>query len=565
MGKAFVYNMANKDAPDSLTTMNLVFGIFMDGTLNNKDNTGLRLKREEDEKTRGGTARWKDAPLLRFIADVASSSHKNDYTNIARMWLWCRSSYRIYVEGPGTVSGGPDAADGYLFGSGTTGIRAKVREACERLAAVVSRIRNQAGNKNKRIDTLTIDVFGFSRGAAAARNLLYEINVKGPYRPHKTPAGKESDLPVARLKAAVRRPDAEAGNELRDADGLEIDKLLLTDGMLPGMGHLGYCLLKSGMPTDELKNVRLAVRFVGLYDTVLAYYNDRDAANESTIKDSPLLVKTLKHLQRGGFDHSPAKLKLNDLGFYRKLVHFTAADEHRKNFALSRIGSSDRVTERSFPGSHSDIGGGYEEGIEENELESSLHFPNGYLDALQQTLIQSTWFRSDQLTMANQARHALSAGLIPRKICSKRLVRKEYSYIMLHLMQDYCKAHLGSMLLADLRKTFSLKGHTVLEQASSILATNQTAGANTDGAWSIFETARTARGLLKPLSGLKDAHYQRNEPNFASHFPVISSGAATEKEEKEVLKAIRNTYLHWSSSRTGWGMEPEQNRKRTIH
>lgn len=43
-----------------------------------------------------------------------------------------------------------------------------------------------------------------------------------------------------------------------------------------------------------------------------------------------------------------------------KTVHLVAADEYRKNFALTRVEPSDKkVVELILPGAHSDIGGGY--------------------------------------------------------------------------------------------------------------------------------------------------------------------------------------------------------------
>lgn len=89
-------------------------------------------------------------------------------------------SLRIYVEGIGTQSGEEDSALGYAMGRGATGVRNCVQRAFTMIGAAIGRAK--AGNPSGEITSLTFDVFGFSRGAAAARHFANEV-VKGKQGP----------------------------------------------------------------------------------------------------------------------------------------------------------------------------------------------------------------------------------------------------------------------------------------------------------------------------------------------------------------------------------------------
>ena len=71
---------------DNQEPIDLTVGVFFDGTLNSKYNT-----------------KW------RFVKDESiDDSYKNDYTNVVKLWRAYKSdnitTYKVYVEGPGTVS-----------------------------------------------------------------------------------------------------------------------------------------------------------------------------------------------------------------------------------------------------------------------------------------------------------------------------------------------------------------------------------------------------------------------------------------------------------------------------
>lgn len=173
-------------------------GVFFDGTGNNKFNTESRLEYEKDnikygplrnreayiyqqrlneeksgKKTKGVIFKYEE-PI-----DIADS-YSNYYSNVAILFKHYETQKdqdelkgKVYVEGIGTSMYDDDPLPGKAFGAGKTGIPERVKEACQDLADKIKELANE-----KKIESLKIDVFGFSRGAAAARHFVNEISKK---------------------------------------------------------------------------------------------------------------------------------------------------------------------------------------------------------------------------------------------------------------------------------------------------------------------------------------------------------------------------------------------------
>ena len=118
-------------------------------------------------------------------------------------------SFSVYAPGAGSKTGAPDSLEGMTTGLGETGVTEQVKngftEVAERIAILVN---------ERPIAKLTVDLFGFSRGGAAARHAANEI-------------AKGSD------------------------------------------GELGQSLAAMGIQWPE----RVTIRFVGLFDTVAGIVN----------------------------------------------------------------------------------------------------------------------------------------------------------------------------------------------------------------------------------------------------------------------------------------------------
>jgi len=150
--------------------------VFFDGTKNNRTNTDLLnvLKKEAEDNGKTLT----DKALYKFAK--TGSSYTNDYTNVSKMERYIeitndkeyQKKMAIYIEGPGTEDKGGDKLVGYAFGMGRSGISRKVKKGI--LKAVEKILANRDGDTDVIVEKLTIDVFGFSRGAAAARYFIHK-------------------------------------------------------------------------------------------------------------------------------------------------------------------------------------------------------------------------------------------------------------------------------------------------------------------------------------------------------------------------------------------------------
>jgi hypothetical protein len=140
----------------------LEIGFFFDGTSNNRENS------RQKEKGR------------RPLFSEAYGSFGNDESNVALLYELYRTGAAppspagsvtresVYKEGIGTQAGWADVAMGTAEGTGGTGVHARVQGALKTLKTLVGR--------PDAWDDIVIDVFGFSRGAAAARHFVNCVN-----------------------------------------------------------------------------------------------------------------------------------------------------------------------------------------------------------------------------------------------------------------------------------------------------------------------------------------------------------------------------------------------------
>ncbi|MDG5498352.1 DUF2235 domain-containing protein [Marinobacter sp. BGYM27] len=162
--------------------LHLEVGLFLDGTLNNAGN--IEIFNQEVEQTCLAPRRRgeiDDAECEKRLALMMGGSYGNAITNVHKLWTLYEEQDKetettktvglgIYVPGVGTSTGKDDSLIGMATGTGDTGITTQVEVALDDVARLAS---NSAGRNT--IDTLTLDIFGFSRGAAAARHAVNEI------------------------------------------------------------------------------------------------------------------------------------------------------------------------------------------------------------------------------------------------------------------------------------------------------------------------------------------------------------------------------------------------------
>jgi hypothetical protein len=160
------------------TGIPVTIAIFFDGTGNNRNNVAQRhivqkhLQQEDGIRHSGSFEKYgrkKDGSLT-------NSSYAASYSNVSileRLNIKREAANRdisVYVEGIGTTDDKGDDTPGSAFGKGKTGVKSKVERGVMLLAQKIEKILDEQNNAY--VNQITIDVFGFSRGATAARHFV---------------------------------------------------------------------------------------------------------------------------------------------------------------------------------------------------------------------------------------------------------------------------------------------------------------------------------------------------------------------------------------------------------
>lgn len=154
--------------------INIRIGVFFDGTQNNRANTKAGGKEPGHSRTQA------EKNAYEKHSNKDDDSYMNDLSNVARKEYWYKEDKnnnvaKIYIDGIATEDLKADVDDltnhkGVGYGAGYTGITAKVEKCCKSIRLKVFELKGDF-----EINTIILDVFGFSRGAAAARNFVYEV------------------------------------------------------------------------------------------------------------------------------------------------------------------------------------------------------------------------------------------------------------------------------------------------------------------------------------------------------------------------------------------------------
>lgn len=168
----------------------LTIGVFFDGTGNNSSNSTERQNACSGEhfglsSAEAESAQTQCVKLKLGHSGTAAGSHLGYYTNVH--WLFTlyndeltaasgSGQEAIYIEGIGTENGEGDSAYGMMSGRGDTGVVSKTDKA---VGAVVTAIQDYLSKhpaaRASIIKKLQFDIFGFSRGAAAARHFANRV------------------------------------------------------------------------------------------------------------------------------------------------------------------------------------------------------------------------------------------------------------------------------------------------------------------------------------------------------------------------------------------------------
>lgn len=142
----------------------LDIGMFFDGTLNNRYNTMSKSRSDGSYQN----ALSNPALLYPLYKNGSLYNERSSCGGIARAF---RS---IYVEGPGSTRGEEDDSQGFMFGQGRqSGVEARVLSGFKQMVNQIALI----GGPPK-LEKVVLDVFGFSRGAAAARHFVNSVRAR---------------------------------------------------------------------------------------------------------------------------------------------------------------------------------------------------------------------------------------------------------------------------------------------------------------------------------------------------------------------------------------------------
>jgi len=406
------------DPNDDRKKINIRVGVFFDGTLNNSTNISQRLLSAQDDDLTP-EEREVAANLKRNASDQdieaakttyaeygepgADNSYEGYYTNVVKLDRYVNTkkgktkgyeiTLKTYIEGSGTLDKEDDIQNGFAFAMGKSGVPAKVAKGIEN---VVQLINDAQKNKKEVIELLTLDVFGFSRGAAGARKFIND--------------------------ALFGRRFVLAGGSLGGPDP--------STSIRAQLARAGYTISSPGAKTG------VKICFAGLFDTVSTY-------GVGVLIDE---------------DDNVDALSLNAVFHAEETLHLTAADEHRYHFSLTDIKSAGGRGKQVFlPGVHSDIGGGYRDMAKEDQpILGSIGLKNAFLlqscdigpkeaEADEKTLIAAGWYRKDEVTLENHDYYFTSPGMekshVPPQLVERRVekversgIRNTYSTIPLQIM-----------------------------------------------------------------------------------------------------------------------------------
>lgn len=171
-------------------SITITIGIFFDGTGNNVDNINFRLnncKPSDFNISDKDAASFNEVCLKKKGVDgFITDSYMGYYTNVHWLHLLYKkdrgvaeqdleAQIAVYISGIGTTSGDSDSALGLGIGTDKTGVIGKTDDAIELMQNEIRNFINSNKDTHFAIEKIRYDIFGFSRGAAAARHFSNRV------------------------------------------------------------------------------------------------------------------------------------------------------------------------------------------------------------------------------------------------------------------------------------------------------------------------------------------------------------------------------------------------------
>lgn len=490
---------------DSLATdIDITLNIFFDGTQNNKTNT----------------AEGKN----HVASNHEDDSYTNDYSNVARGYDSINTTIfnqvSVYVEGIATEDlKKDDVVPDVAMGMGSRGIVAKVTKACVEAGKALKILY-----KDKKIDEIKVNVFGFSRGAAAARHFLHVAN---------SPA----KLQLIDREHAYAVPPFESDT---NPDYVKIKK---DEPLVHAHGYFAACLLN-----NDIKPKKIKFNFVGLYDTVSSHgvYHGND------VKDLHLDAVEKAHF----------------------VFQLAADDEYRENFDLTDITSAGiNGLEYTLPGVHSDIGGSYKDRAFETAIlyykkeslyNEMIHNSKEEVAKFKEIVIKEGWYKDYQI----------KAGVFPDSFINPKKEKEKFES-----MEETYYSVIGTRKMRNTYDKIPLKKMFFYSKQFGVIYDDLIITNNHEIEDPFLQKVyNQLLNYMVACNDLRNSYVRQNSWDSEKYLAELRQISYNDYIDFEDLKTLRNEYLHWSVKANQFGLGSresqapskegalkQQYRKREIH
>lgn len=364
--------------PKNAANARIRVGVFFDGTGNNGDNSDAIYYKHKEKlpkdfpidttkipkykhkgfEVKSDSSYWNSYSNVKLLYDIYEERIQDDTSESYDPHYYIQLS--VYVQGIGTLKDFEDDEYGTGLGEGDRGVIKRVENACVQISEEIYKEFNNFKliHKNKPIyiETLQFDVFGFSRGAAAARHFCNEV-LKEKNIDKEIPIKKEKFKANDKIKKELYIVEV---NNTRVVKPIP-NSVFVTEKIFHG-GKLGE-LLKAKKIFYPRTNV--SVEFLGVFDTVISQMLEKYGAIDIARKLPPVIPNIIPFGPR--FIPNPT----NELATIKKVnpdvsnkniknvFHLFATKEWRENFPITPLNSYHRGYGLGVMGAHSNIGGGY--------------------------------------------------------------------------------------------------------------------------------------------------------------------------------------------------------------
>ncbi|WP_426484718.1 T6SS phospholipase effector Tle1-like catalytic domain-containing protein [Flavobacterium sp. 2] len=491
---------------DSLANeIDITLNIFFDGTQNNKTNTEVGKDHE--------TSNHED------------DSYTNDYSNIARGYdsidTTVFNQVSVYIEGIATEDlKKDDIVPDVAMGIGSRGIVAKVTKAC----VEAGKKFKQKKYRDKKIDEIKVNVFGFSRGAAAARHFLHVAN---------SPAKLQ----------LIDREHAYAVPPFESDTNPDYIKIKRDEPLVHAHGYFAACLLN-----NDIKPKKIKFNFVGLYDTVSSHgvYHGND------VKD----------------------LHLDGVEKAHFVFQLAANDEYRENFDLTDITSAGiNGLEYTLPGVHSDIGGSYKDRAFETAIlyykkeslyNEMIHNSKEEVAKFKEIVIKEGWYKDYQI----------KAGVFPQSFINTKKEKEKFEH-----MEDTYYSVIGSRKMRNTYDKIPLKKMFFYSKQFGVIYDDILSKKLHEIEDPFLQNVyNQLLNYMVACNDLRNSYVKQNSWDSEKYLAELRQISYLDYIDFEDLKTLRNEYLHWSVKANQFGLGSresqapskegaleQQYRKREIH